>query len=128
LGSDTNLETLVRHVQIGALLLALLVPGTVAAQRNAATMIASATVIAHPANLTPLARSGAAALEHGGRLAPERAARRAGGRQLHLARDADAGAGRRWPRASGSAPGDGRWQRPETPRDTASTPSPAPWP
>lgn len=56
-GSDTNLETLVRHIQTRALLVALFIPGLLAAQRNAGTMIASATVIAHPARLSPLAQS-----------------------------------------------------------------------
>lgn len=46
-----------------AVWLGLLAPGVLAAQRNTATMLASATVIAHPARLSPLARSGAAALE-----------------------------------------------------------------
>jgi hypothetical protein len=43
---------------------ALAIPGTLAAQRNGATLMATATVVAHPATIRALARpDGAAALE-----------------------------------------------------------------
>jgi len=54
----------VRHIQIGALLVALSIPGALAAQRNGATLMATATVLAPPATLRALARpEGAAGLE-----------------------------------------------------------------
>jgi len=52
----------VRYIQ--TVFVALVLPGVVAAQRNAATLIASATVVAHPAALRPAARpAGGAARE-----------------------------------------------------------------